>query len=75
MLSILGFYATILVFKLEIYMLQTKTVEILELIEKWQQYLKLQHNCSEHTIVSYNNDLSNFLDFINQYTDKIDRNC
>ncbi|MCC8417156.1 MAG: tyrosine recombinase XerC [Rickettsia endosymbiont of Bryobia graminum] len=52
-------------------MLQTKTVEILELIEKWQQYLKLQHNCSEHTIVSYNNDLSNFLDFINQYTDKI----
>ncbi|XVN42962.1 MAG: tyrosine-type recombinase/integrase [Candidatus Rickettsia vulgarisii] len=52
-------------------MLQTKTIEILELIDKWRQYLRLQKNCSEHTIISYNNDLINFIDFISQYNSEI----
>ncbi|WP_375326365.1 tyrosine recombinase XerC [Candidatus Tisiphia endosymbiont of Nemotelus uliginosus] len=52
-------------------MIQTITPEILELINKWKQYLKLQKNYSEHTIISYTNDLLNFLDFINQYNAEI----
>ncbi|WP_341764477.1 tyrosine recombinase XerC [Candidatus Tisiphia endosymbiont of Beris chalybata] len=49
-------------------MIQPITQELLELINKWQQYLKLQKNYSEHTIVSYKHDLLNFLGFINQYS-------
>lgn len=49
-------------------MIQTRTKEVLELIDKWQKYLKLQKNYSEHTALAYQNDLLNFLDFINHYS-------
>lgn len=52
-------------------MIYNKTTEILKLIDKWREYLRLQKNCSEHTIISYNNDLTNFINFISGYTDKI----
>ncbi|HJD57439.1 MULTISPECIES: tyrosine recombinase XerC [Rickettsieae] len=52
-------------------MIQKKQQEILELIDKWQKYLKLQRNCSEHTIISYKNDLENFLNFLNHYNSEI----
>lgn len=52
-------------------MIQKKQQEVLELLDKWQKYLKLQRNCSEHTIISYNNDLENFLNFLNHYNSEI----
>lgn len=52
-------------------MIQKKTQEVLELIDKWQKYLKLQKNCSEHTIISYKNDLEHFLNFMTLYNSEI----
>ncbi len=52
-------------------MIQKKTQEVLELIDKWQKYLKLQKNCSEHTIISYKNDLEHFLNFMTHYNSEI----
>lgn len=44
---------------------------IIELIDKWQKYLSLQKNYSNHTVVSYNNDLKHFLGFIYSYNSEI----
>ncbi|HJD56458.1 MAG TPA: tyrosine recombinase XerC [Rickettsia endosymbiont of Pyrocoelia pectoralis] len=44
---------------------------IIELIGKWQKYLSLQKNYSNHTVVSYNNDLKHFLEFIYSYNSEI----
>lgn len=52
-------------------MIQKKAQEVLELIDKWQKYLKLQKNCSEHTIISYKNDLEHFLNFMTHYNSEI----
>ncbi len=52
-------------------MIQKKQQEVLELLDKWQKYLKLQRNYSEHTIISYKNDLENFLNFLNHYNSEI----
>ena len=41
--------------------------ETQELIKSWQEYLKLQKNYSDHTIVSYLHDLEHFLNFITNY--------
>ena len=43
------------------------SIELVELINKWQKYLKLQKNYSDHTLRSYKNDLDNFLNFIKSY--------
>ncbi|MCZ6914866.1 MAG: site-specific integrase, partial [Rickettsia endosymbiont of Ixodes persulcatus] len=40
---------------------------IQELINKWQKYLILQKNYSNHTVISYNNDLKHFLEFMHYY--------
>ena len=45
-------------------MLDTPTQE---LIDKWQKYLILQKNYSNHTVISYNNDLKHFIHFIHYY--------
>ncbi|MFY9590323.1 tyrosine recombinase XerC [Rickettsia endosymbiont of Halotydeus destructor] len=42
-----------------------------ELIDKWQKYLKLQKNYSDHTITSYSNDLKHFLEFMNYYNSEL----
>lgn len=42
-----------------------------ELIIKWQKYLSLQKNYSNHTMISYNNDLKHFLEFMNYYNSDI----
>lgn len=49
-------------------MLDTQTQE---LIIKWQKYLSLQKNHSNHTMISYNNDLKHFLEFMNYYNSDI----
>lgn len=49
-------------------MLDTQTQE---LIIKWQKYLNLQKNYSNHTMISYNNDLKHFLEFMNYYNSDI----
>lgn len=49
-------------------MLDTQTQE---LIIKWQKYLSLQKNYSNHTLISYNNDLKHFLEFMNYYNSDI----
>lgn len=49
-------------------MLDTQTQE---LINKWQKYLSLQKNYSNHTMISYNNDLKHFLEFMNYYNSDI----
>lgn len=49
-------------------MLDTQTQE---LIIKWQKYLGLQKNYSNHTMISYNNDLKHFLEFMNYYNSDI----
>lgn len=41
--------------------------QILEAIEKWQRYLKLQRNYSSHTLTSYAYDLEHFLNFAANY--------
>jgi integrase/recombinase XerC len=41
--------------------------EIKKLVDDWQRYLKLQKNFSNHTVISYINDLSNFLGFLVSY--------
>ncbi len=51
--------------------LQTKEKEVLELISKWQKYLKLQRGYSDHTIDSYSNDLGNLLNFMNHYNSEM----
>jgi integrase/recombinase XerC len=40
---------------------------VLNLVEKWREYLNLQKNYSNHTQVSYLNDVQNFLNFISEY--------
>lgn len=45
--------------------------QIQELIIKWQKYLSLQKNYSNHTLISYNNDLKHFLEFMNYYNSDI----
>lgn len=42
-----------------------------ELIIKWQKYLSLQKKYSNHTMMSYNNDLKHFLEFMNYYNSDI----
>jgi len=49
-------------------MLDTHTQE---LISKWQKYLSLQKNYSNHTMISYNNDLKHFFEFMNYYNSDI----
>ncbi|MCC8377107.1 MAG: tyrosine recombinase XerC [Rickettsia endosymbiont of Graphium doson] len=49
-------------------MLDTQTQE---LIIKWQKYLSLQKNYSNHTMISYNNDLKHFIEFMNYYNSDI----
>ncbi len=49
-------------------MLDTQTQK---LIIKWQKYLSLQKNYSNHTMISYNNDLKHFLEFMNYYNSDI----
>ncbi|SMO39111.1 tyrosine recombinase XerC [Gracilimonas mengyeensis] len=39
------------------------------LIEKYLKYLRVERNASEHTIISYRNDLESFLDFTAHYED------
>ncbi|WP_341791948.1 tyrosine recombinase XerC [Rickettsia endosymbiont of Gonocerus acuteangulatus] len=46
-------------------------IQTQELIIKWQKYLSLQKNYSNHTLISYNNDLKHFLEFINYYNSDI----
>ena len=48
-----------------------KDIKVLELLDKWQKYLKIQKNCSNNTITSYKHDIENFLDFINYYNSEI----
>ena len=48
-----------------------KDIKILELLDKWQKYLKIQKNCSDNTITSYKNDIENFLNFINYYNSEV----
>jgi integrase/recombinase XerC len=43
------------------------STEILEVIEQWKQYLKLQKHYSTHTLISYVYDFQHFLDFITSY--------
>jgi integrase/recombinase XerC len=43
------------------------TKDITGIIQKWQNYLALQQNYSEHTISAYCHDLKNFLGFIKDY--------
>lgn len=40
------------------------------LISKYLKYLKIERNASEHTIISYQNDLESFLNFTAQVEDK-----
>ena len=42
--------------------------EIHELLISWGRYLKLQRNYSNHTVISYQHDLENFLDFMKNYS-------
>lgn len=44
--------------------------KISDLINQWQIYLKMQMNYSNHTSVSYLNDLNNFLQFMQHYNNK-----
>ena len=44
-----------------------QNTELIELVAKWQKYLKLQRNYSNHTLLSYKNDLDNFFNFIRSY--------
>ncbi|XVN40574.1 MAG: tyrosine recombinase XerC [Rickettsia endosymbiont of Argas persicus] len=46
-------------------------IQIQELIDKWQKYLALQKNYSNHTLISYNNDLKHFFKFMNYYNSDI----
>lgn len=48
-----------------------QNTELLELVDKWQKYLKLQKNYSDHTLCSYKNDIDNFFDFIKSYDSEI----
>ena len=41
--------------------------ELIKIINDWQHYLNIQRNYSDHTILSYSNDLNHFLDFITKY--------
>lgn len=41
--------------------------KILDLVEKWREYLSLQKNYSHHTQISYINDIQNFLKFMSEY--------
>lgn len=41
-----------------------------ELIDKYLKYLKIERNSSDHTIVSYQNDLTQLLDFASQHFEK-----
>jgi integrase/recombinase XerC len=41
--------------------------ELIQIINDWQHYLTVQRNYSDHTILSYSNDLNHFLDFITKY--------
>lgn len=42
------------------------------LIEKYLKYLSVERNASEHTIISYQNDLSSFLEFTAQVNEQTD---
>ena len=44
--------------------------EVNDQINKWQEYLKLQLNYSNHTLISYKHDLEQFIKFITAYCDK-----
>lgn len=46
--------------------------EITNLIKTWHDYLKLQLHYSNHTIISYLNDVRNFLNFIINYQTTLD---
>lgn len=46
-------------------------IEIKELVNKWQKYLKLQKNYSDHTLISYSNDLKHFFNFMNYYNEEL----
>ncbi len=46
-------------------------IQTKELIDKWQKYLKLQKNYSDHTIIAYSNDLKHFLEFMNYYNSEL----
>ncbi|MCC8407288.1 MAG: tyrosine recombinase XerC [Rickettsia endosymbiont of Sceptobius lativentris] len=46
-------------------------ISIQELIDKWQKYLVLQRNYCNHTVISYNNDLKHFLEFMNYYNSEL----
>jgi integrase/recombinase XerC len=41
--------------------------ELIQIINDWQHYLTVQRNYSDHTILSYSNDLNHFLAFITKY--------
>ncbi len=43
------------------------TEKVKQLINEWQIYLKKQRNYSDNTIISYLNDLNNYLGFIQNY--------
>lgn len=43
------------------------STEVSEVIEQWKQYLKLQKNYSNHTLISYIFDLQHFIEFIVNY--------
>lgn len=42
-------------------------INVIELVSNWLKYLKLQKNLAENTVISYKNDLENFLEFICHY--------
>lgn len=44
---------------------------VTKLIINWLKYLKLQKNCAENTVISYKNDIENFLHFISHYNSEI----
>lgn len=43
-------------------------------IDKYLRYLKIERNASEHTIISYQNDLGQFLTFCAQHFDTTEKN-
>jgi len=43
------------------------TTEVHDLIKKWTDYLALERHYSNHTVISYVNDLKGYLDFLGSY--------
>lgn len=44
--------------------------DLLNIIEKWQNWLENEKRCSKHTLDAYYRDLSFFFDFLAEYKNK-----